>query len=260
MSTHYFLLSTLCYPYFRIARQNRRARRAQARQPRTTFFFLPSAIPTFNGRPLHSVHALLSSFYPLLSLLSTVAHCIVSTHYFLLSTLCYPYFRIARQNRRARRAQARQPRTTFFFLPSAIPTFNGRPLHSVHALLSSFYPLLSLLSTVAHCIVSTHYFLLSTLCYPYFRIARQNRRARRAQARQPRTTFSFLLPTLTLLYPHISHGRIAVRGALKRASHALPSSLSSLLSTLSYVYNTSCFGCRHGQPLWWHQADGSRWS
>ena len=49
----------------------------------------------------------------------------------------------------------------------------------------------------------------------------------RAQARQPRTIFSSLLPI-----PHYgSRGNPAVRGAPKRASHALPSPPSSLFST-----------------------------
>ena len=100
------------------------------------------------------------------------------------------------------RAHARHPRTTFF---SLLP-----------------FPYLS----EAHCKVPTHYLLLSTLYYPSFRIAQLNRRARRAQARQPRTTFFSLLSP-----PYFP-----------------------------YVYNTSCFGCWHGQPLWWHQADGSHWS
>ncbi len=192
------------------------------------------------------------------------------------------------------------PKRASHALPSSpsslLPTINGRPLHSVHALPSSFYPLLSLLS---------------------YRAAEPPCEARSSAP----ATHYFLLPPLTLLYPHIPHGRIAVRGALKRASHALlssPSSHSSLsshtarqnrrarraqarqprttfVSLLSppyfriarqnrrarraqvrqprttffsllsplyfpYVYNTSCFGCRHGQPLWWHQADGSHWS
>ena len=66
------------------------------------------------------------------------------------------------------------------------------------------------------------------------------RHARRAQARQPRTTFSPLLPTLYCGSPlHSDHALLppffsllsTFTGALKRASHALPSPLFSLLST-----------------------------
>ena len=107
-----------------IARQKRRARRAQARQPRTTLF---SHLPT---------------------LYSTEAHCIVATHYPLL--------------------------------PSPYSLLNGSPLQSGHALPSPPFSLLStqrkptakwprtalssllptLYSTEAHCKVATHYPLL----------------------------------------------------------------------------------------------------
>ena len=128
-----------------------RARRAHARQPRTspsillpipystdahckvsTHFSLhspPYSLP--DGRPLHSVHALLPPFSSLFSTqrtptakcprtspsillpipYSTDAHCKVSTHFSLHSP------------------------------PYSLP--DGRPLHSVHALLPPFFSLLS---------------------------------------------------------------------------------------------------------------------
>ena len=119
------------------------------------------------------------------------------------------------------RAHAHHPRTTFsFLLPSP---FFGSPLQSVHALPSPFFSLLPTLE--AHCIVSTHYLLLSSpfsllscplvsisgsiiIPFVYFvffvvfppsllllrgRVAEPPRG--RVQARHPRTTFSFLLPT-----------------------------------------------------------------
>ena len=108
----------------------RRARRAQARHPRTT---LSSLLPTLyltNRSPLHSVHALLPS----------------------------PYSWDARRTRRARRAQARHPRTPPSSLLPILYLTNRSPLHSDHALSSLLYSLLPTLE--AHCIVSTHFSLL----------------------------------------------------------------------------------------------------
>ena len=70
--------------------------------------------------------------------------------------------------------------------------------------------------------------------------ARRTRRARRAQARHPRTSPSSLLPTLQgalkraihALHPPPSSLLPTLRGALKRAIHALPSPPFSLLSII----------------------------
>ena len=97
-----------------------------------------------------------------------------------------------------RRAHARHPRTTLYLLLSF--PYCGSPLHSGHALPSPFF---SLLPTVeAHCIVATHYLLLSSpfsllVVLSFSMDARRNRRA----------------------------------GAPKRAIHALPSPFFSLLPT-----------------------------
>ena len=112
--------------------------RAHAHHPRTTFSFL---LPTpYSGCPLHSGHALPSPFFSLLPTLE--AHCIVTTHLPLLSS---PYSLLvvlsfsmdARRNRRA-----------------------GAPKRAIHALPSPFFSLLPTLE--AHCIVTTHYLLLSS--------------------------------------------------------------------------------------------------
>ncbi len=71
-STHYLLPSSLYSPLWK----------PTARCPRTTFSFL---LPTpYFGSPLQSVHALPSPFFSLLPTLE--AHCIVTTHYLLLSS------------------------------------------------------------------------------------------------------------------------------------------------------------------------------
>ena len=136
-----------------------------ARHPRTTLYLLLSF--PYCGSPLHSGHALPSPFFSLLPTLE--AHCIVTTHYLLLSSpfsllscplvsisgsiiIPFVYFvffvvppsllllrgRVAEPPRG--RAQARHPRTTLYLLlPS--PYF-GSPLQSVHALPSPFFSLL----------------------------------------------------------------------------------------------------------------------
>ena len=101
-------------------------------------------------------------------------------------------------------------------------------------------------SMEAHCKVTTHFSLLSSpyslLSCPFVSIrgsiippfvlfalfvVSSSSMDGRAQARQPRTALSSLLPI-----PHYgSHGDSAVRGAPKRASHALLSPPSSLIST-----------------------------
>ena len=138
---------------------------------------LPS--PYF-GRPLQSVHALSSSLSSLLPTQGTHGDSAVrarpsapSTHFSLpsppSSLLWTP--------------TAKCPRTIFFSLLP--PPYLGRPLQSVHALSSSLSSLLSTLD--AHCKVSTHFSLPSPpYSLPY----------RRARARHPRTSPSFLLPTL----------------------------------------------------------------
>ena len=153
---------------------------------------------------------------------SMEAHCKVTTHFSLLSSpyslLSCPFvsirgsfflfrvfrvFRgspfpmIARRFCRARRAQARQPRTALSFL-LPIPYFARRAQARQPRTALSFL-----------------------LPSPYF--------ARRAQARQPRTALFSLLPI-----PHFrvhSWFSLSHRGAPKRASHALPSPPSSLIST-----------------------------
>ena len=81
----------------------------------------------------------------------------------------------------------------------------GAPKRAIHALPSTFFSLLPTLE--AHCIVTTHYLLLSSpyslLPCPFVSISGSlllNGRVAepprgRAQARHPRTTFSFLLPS-----------------------------------------------------------------
>ena len=166
------------------------------------------------GAPTRAIQALPSTFFSLLPTLET--HCKVSTHYLLLSS---PFSLLWLPT-------AKCPRTTFsFLLPS--PYF-GSPLHSDHALPSPFF---SLLPTVeAHCIVATHYLLLSSpyslLSCPLVsisgslilrgRVAEPPRG--RAQARHPRTTFSFLLPS-----PYF--------GSPLQSDHALPSPFFSLFPT-----------------------------
>ena len=148
------------------------------------------------------------------------------------------------------RTHARHPSPTLYLLlPS--PYF-GNPLQSVHALLSPFFSLLTTLE--AHCKVSTHYLLLSSpfsllscplvvlllslsciSCFSWFppSLLLLNGRAaeppcRRAQARHPRTTFSFLLPS-----PYF--------GSPLQSDHALPSPFFSLLPTFVSISGSNCF-------------------
>ncbi len=132
-----------------IARQNRRARRAQARQPRTTLF---SHLPT---------------------LYSTEAHCIVATHYPLL--------------------------------PSPYSLLNGSPLHSGHALPS---PPFSLLST-----------------------------QRKPTAKWPRTTLSSLLPTL--YFHHSQFPRMTIQYTSCRASPVACSASNARKQIITILFATS---------------------
>ena len=152
------------------------------------------------------------------------------------------------------RTHARHPRTTLYLLLSTL--YCGSPLQSVHALPSPFFSLLTTLE--AHCKVSTHYLLLSSpfsllscplvsisgsiiIPFVYFvffvvfppsllllrgRVAEPPRG--RAQARHPRTTFSFLLPS-----PYF--------GSPLQSDHALPSPFFSLLPTFVSISGSNCF-------------------
>ena len=137
--------------------------RAHARHPRTTLYLLlPS--PYF-GSPLQSVHALPSPFFSLLTTLE--AHCIVSTHYLLLSSpfslLSCPLVSIS--------GSIIIPFVYFVFFVVFPPPSSysedawrnrraGAPKRAIHALPSPFFSLLPTLE--AHCKVTTHYLLLSS--------------------------------------------------------------------------------------------------
>ena len=138
---------TLCSGLpLQVARQKRRARRAHARQPRTTFsslFPLPLKKAVCFRYGSHSRSAVRGA--P-----TRANHALISLPSSLKKSSGLP-LRVARQKRRARRAHARQPRTTFSSLfPLPLKKSSGLPLR--------------------------------VAC------------ARRAHARQPRTTFSSLFP------------------------------------------------------------------
>ncbi len=138
------------------------------------------------GAPTRAIHALPSTFFSLLPTL--VAHCIVTTHYLLLSS---PFSFLWKPT-------AKCPRTTFtFLLPSP---YSGCPLQSVHALPSPFFSLLpTSVSISGSIIIPFVYFVFFVVFPPPSLLLLRGRVAEpprgRAQARHPRTTFSVLLPT-----------------------------------------------------------------
>ena len=154
------------------------------------------------------------------------------------------------------RAQARQPRTAFSSLipspyltgapkrashallsppSSLIPTLTGAPKRASHALLSlpsSLIPTLQARPSApaTHCFLFPHPFSLPYRC---------------AQAHQPRTAFSSLLPN-----PYLT-------SAPKRASHALSSLPSSLISEKTFS-NLHHIVIHSHHPFDTHPADDIR--
>ncbi len=135
------------------------------------------------------------------------------------------------------RAHARHPRTTFsFLLPSP---FFGSPLQSVHALPSPFFSLLPTLE--AHCIVSTHYLLLSSpfslLSCPLVSIS--------GSIIIPFVYFVFFVVPPLPPPTQRTRGGTAARARPRAPSkhYPLPSSPFSLLSCPLVVQIVSCFSC-----------------
>ena len=152
------------------------------------------------GAPKRAIHALPSPFFSLLP--SLVAHCKVSTHYILLSS---PFSLLWKPT-------AKCPRTTFSFL---LPT----PYFRVHSC-----PLVVLLLSLS--CISCFSWSPPSLLLLRGRVAEPPRG--RAQARHPRTTFSFLLPS-----PYF--------GSPLHSDHALPSPFFSLLPSSVSIRGSNCF-------------------
>ena len=171
------------FSYGSTARQKCRARRAQARHPRT--FPSPLLPPPYHNAvgirrawhsPCEARPSAPTTHYPLPSFPSSLlleAHCKVTTHYLLPSS---PYSLPSQARPSAPSthfsllsspyslpSQARPSvPTTHYLLPSSPspPTFTGALKRASHALPSPFFSLFSTLE--AHCKVTTHFSLLSS--------------------------------------------------------------------------------------------------